>query len=103
MTSGRTHILFFNLEEQSWVLVSHDETIVKKVPDGVEYTPISDDLRIFNVMVNGYRYESGCPGIIFFADGSREYAEMEIENIKEGKRYLLKLNPYVVVPEIQSL
>lgn len=47
-------------------------------------------------------YQSGCPGIMFFSDGSREYSEIELENTRDGKRYFVKLNPYVPVPEISE-
>ena len=39
---------------------------------------------------------------MFFSDGSREYSEIELENTRDGKRYFVKLNPYVPVPEISE-
>ncbi|MCM8759546.1 MAG: hypothetical protein NC906_07250 [Candidatus Omnitrophica bacterium] len=101
--SGKSCILFINIEEQSWVLVDADKTVLKKVPDGLEYREISRDLKIISVTVNGYRYENGCPGIMFFPDGSCEYSEIEIQDFQKGKRYLVKLNPYIFVPEINEM
>ncbi|MCX7705930.1 MAG: hypothetical protein N2115_06725 [bacterium] len=77
-----------------------EQTILKKVPDGIEYTEITENLKIASVTVNGYKFESGCPGIMFFPDGSCEYSEIEVQDIQEGKRFLIKLNPYVFDPEI---
>ncbi|HOK80258.1 MAG TPA: hypothetical protein PK303_05965 [bacterium] len=75
---------------------------MKKAPDGISYMNISEDTRILYVVVNGYRYESGCPGIMFFPDGSCEYSEIGFENIQDGRRYLIKLNPYVSAVEIEE-
>ena len=99
LSSGKPYILFFNIDEQSYVLVERDQTILKNVPDGVSYNKLSGDFKIIRITVNGYNYESGCPGITFFADGSREYAEIELESI-EGTRCTVVLNPYSSVVEI---
>ncbi len=101
--SSKSCILFLNIDEQSWAIVDGEQTVLKKVPDGVEYTEIGENIRIISVTVNGYKYENGCPGIMFFADGSQEYSEIEVQDFQEGKRYLVKLNPYMSTPEITEI
>ncbi|MGB9642857.1 MAG: hypothetical protein ACP5JO_01770 [Candidatus Ratteibacteria bacterium] len=95
-------ILFINIEEQTWAIVDRNETILKKAPGNISYTSISGDTKILYVVVNGYKYESGCPGIMFFPDGGCEYSEIGFENIQDGRRYLIKLSPYAGVLEIEE-
>jgi len=84
-------------------MVDRNRTILKNVPEDVSYNKLSGNFKIIRITVNGYNYESGCPGIMFFADGSWEYAEIELESV-EGTRWTVLLNPYSPSLEInQSL
>ncbi|MCM8815489.1 MAG: hypothetical protein NC931_05885 [Candidatus Omnitrophica bacterium] len=82
--------------------MKQDETILKKVPDSAQYLEIPGDFKRQSVKVNGYTYREGYPGVMFFPDGTREYSEIEIENIISGERYLVKLNPYGIFPEVSE-
>jgi len=76
---------------------------LKNVPEGISFNKLQENLRIVSVTVGGFNFKSGIPGIMFFPDGSREYAEIQINDVQTGEEWTVVLNPYVPVIEITKI
>jgi len=100
LNSGTSHIVFFDIDQQNWAIIDSSQSLLKMIPEGTSFNKLQENLKITSITVGGYRFESGIPGIMFFPDGTEEYAEIYIEDTQTGDKWTIILNPYTPSLEI---
>jgi len=99
LSSSTPQIVFFDIDQQNWAIVDSSQSFLKIIPEGTSFNKLPENLKITSITVDGYKFESGIPGIMFFPDGTEEYAEIYIEDTQTGDKWTIILNPYI--PSLQ--
>lgn len=76
---------------------------MKNVPESISFNKLQENLKVVSITVDGYTFESGIPGIMFFPDGTSQYAEIQVSDIQNGDRWVVVLNPCVPFAEITKI
>jgi len=95
LTSGKSQILFFDIDQQCWAIVDSEKTLLKNVPEGISFDALPENIKLTDITIAGYKYQAGIAGIIFSPDGGCEYAEINLSDIQSGEEWKCVLNPYV--------
>ncbi len=102
ITSFKIYSLSINLYDQTYALFPCTNTLLKEIPKNIKFTALPENIIITETKIAGIESDGGISSILFYPDGTKEYAELFVTDLSKKENYEIIINPYSLSSKVYS-